>query len=81
VRKSYDMIHRFEHGLMNYRAFPPELRKKIRTTNLLERFHKEIKRRSKKIGAFPNEILSSILLSRSLSTLMRSGSPVNGIYL
>jgi len=28
---------------------------KIRTINLLERVHKELKRRSRKIGAFPND--------------------------
>jgi transposase-like protein len=32
-----------------------EFRKKIRTTPLLERVHKELKRRSRKIGAFPND--------------------------
>lgn len=53
--KAADTIYRFEHGLMNYRAFPPEHWKKIRTTNLLERVHKELKRRTKKVGAFPNE--------------------------
>jgi transposase-like protein len=41
--------------LINYRAFPPEFWKKIRTTNLLERVNKELKRRTRKIGAFPNE--------------------------
>ena len=55
LSKAADTICRFEHGLMNYRAFPPEHWKKIRTTNLLERVHKEIKRRTKKVGAFPNE--------------------------
>jgi transposase-like protein len=40
---------------MNYRAFPPEFWKKIQTINLLERVHKELKRRSRKIGAFPND--------------------------
>jgi transposase-like protein len=53
--RAADTIYRFEHGLMNYRAYPPEHWKKIRTTNLLERVHKEIKRRTKKIGAFPND--------------------------
>jgi len=33
--KAADTIYRFEHGLMNYRAFPPVHGKKIRTTNLL----------------------------------------------
>ena len=37
------------------RSFPPEFWKKIRTTNLLKRVHKELKRRSRKIGAFPND--------------------------
>jgi transposase-like protein len=53
--RAADTIYRFEHGLMNYRAFPPEHWKKIRTTNLLERVNKELKRRSRKIGAFPND--------------------------
>jgi putative transposase len=40
---------------MNYCAFRPEFWKKIRTSNLLERVHKELKRRSRKTGAFPND--------------------------
>jgi len=40
---------------MNYWASPMEHWKKIRTTNLLERVHKEIKRRTKKVGAFTND--------------------------
>lgn len=53
--RAADTIYRFEHGLMNYRAYPPEHWKKIRTTNLLERVNKEIKRRTKKVGAFTND--------------------------
>jgi transposase-like protein len=55
LSRAADTIRRFNHGLMNYRAFPPEFWKKIRTTNLLERVNKELKRRSRKIGAFPND--------------------------
>ena len=67
LSKAADTIYRFEHGLMNYRAYPPEHWKKIRTTNLLERVHKEIKRRTKKVGAFTNDtsllrLAGSILL-------------------
>jgi transposase-like protein len=40
---------------VNYRAFPPAHWKKIRTPNLLERVHKELKRRSRKIGALPTD--------------------------
>ena len=55
LSRAADTIHRFHHGLMNYRSFPPEFWKKIRTTNLLERVNRELKRRSKKIGAFPSD--------------------------
>jgi transposase-like protein len=63
--RAADTIHRFQHGLMNYRSFPPEFWKKIRTTNLLERVNKELKRRSRKIGAFPNDA-SLLRLSGSI---------------
>jgi len=53
--RAADTIHRFMFGLMNYRVYPPEHWKKIRTTNLLERVNKELKRRSRKIGTFPND--------------------------
>jgi len=53
--RAADTIHRFHHGLMNYRSAPPEFWKKIRTTNLLERVNRELKRWSKKIGAFPSD--------------------------
>ena len=55
LTRAADTIHRFQSGLMNYRSAPPEFWKKLRTTNLLERVNKELKRRSKKIGAFPND--------------------------
>jgi len=55
LSRATDTIYRFEQGLVNYRAYPPEHWKKIRTTNLLERVHKEIKRRTKKVGAFTND--------------------------
>lgn len=37
-----------------YFGFPPEHWKKIRSTNGLERFHREIKRRTRSVGAFPD---------------------------
>jgi transposase-like protein len=36
-------------------AFPEEHRKRIRTNNLVERLNKEIKRRTRVVGIFPNE--------------------------
>jgi len=54
-----DTIERFQYDLMNYRSFPYEHWRRIRTTNLLERVHKELKRRYRSIGAFPSD--SSLL--------------------
>jgi transposase-like protein len=57
--RAANTAERFQYDLMNYRSFPPEHWRRIRTTNLLERVHKEIKRRYRSIGAFPND--SSLL--------------------
>lgn len=53
--KSADTIDRFSQDIWNHRAFPKEHWKKIRTTNGLERINKELKRRCRVIGAFPND--------------------------
>jgi len=52
-------IERFQYDVMNYRSFPVDHWKRIQTTNLLERVNKELKRRYRSIGAFPND--SSLL--------------------
>ncbi len=46
-----------EKGLYNclhYYDFPEEMWKKIRTTNILERAFREVRRRSNPMGLFPN---------------------------
>jgi transposase-like protein len=53
--KSADTIERFRFSLGNYRAFPREHWRRIRTTNGLERINKELKRRTRVVGAFPND--------------------------
>ena len=53
--KSDDTIDRFSQDIWNHRAFPKEHWKKIRTTNGLERINKELKRRTRVVGAFPND--------------------------
>jgi transposase-like protein len=53
--KSADTIERFRFSLGNYRAFPREHWRRIRTTNGLERINKEPKRRTRVVGAFPND--------------------------
>ena len=40
---------------MTFLAFPKRHHRKIHSTNVLERFNKEVKRRTKVVGAFPSE--------------------------
>lgn len=53
--KSADTIERFRFSLWNYRAFSRDHGKRIRTTNGLERINKELKRRTRVVGAFPSD--------------------------
>jgi transposase-like protein len=50
-----ETIDRFRFDLWNYKAYPKAHWKKIRTTNVVERINKELKRRSRSVGAFPSE--------------------------
>ncbi len=49
-----------EHAL-TYLRYPDSHHAKIRTTNVLERLSKEVKRRTKVVGVFPNETSASTL--------------------
>ena len=53
--KSADTIERFRFSLWNYKAFSRDHGKRIRTTNGLERINKELKRRTRVVGAFPSD--------------------------
>lgn len=53
--KAVGTIERFLPDIQNYQHFPKEHWRKIRTTNLMERMNKEIKRRTRVIGAFPSD--------------------------
>lgn len=63
-----DTIERFLPDINNYRAFPEKHWKKIRPTNLVERVNKEIKRRTRVVGAFSSDdflirLIGSILMN------------------
>jgi transposase-like protein len=65
--RAADTVERFQFDLLNYKNFPQDHWRRSRTTNLLERVNKELKRRSRSIGAFPNDpsllrIAGSILM-------------------
>jgi putative transposase len=53
--KAADTIERFRFSLWNYKSFPVSHQRRIRTTNGLERINKELKRRTRVVGAFPSE--------------------------
>jgi putative transposase len=54
----------FEAGIadaLTYLSFPGSHHPRIRTTNMLERLFKEVKRRTRVVGVFPNETSASTL--------------------
>jgi transposase-like protein len=54
----------FEAGIgdvLSYLSFPGSHNAKLRTTNMLERLFKEVKRRTRVVGVFPNETSASTL--------------------
>jgi putative transposase len=53
--KTAETIDRFIFDLWNYKTAQREHWRKIRTTNGQERINKELKRRSRVVGAFPND--------------------------
>jgi len=53
--KAADTIERFQFSLWSYRSFPISHQRRIRTTNGLERINKELKRRTRVVGAFPSD--------------------------
>jgi putative transposase len=66
-RKATNTIEGFLPGLMGYTVLLKQHWKRIKTTNVTERVNKELKRRTKVIGALPNEesflrLVGSILM-------------------
>ncbi len=54
----------FEAGIeeaLTYLSYPGSHHAKLRTTNMLERLFKEVKRRTRVVGVFPNETSASTL--------------------
>jgi putative transposase len=53
--KAANTLEHFRFSLWNYRSFSSEHWRRIRTTNGLERINKELKRRTRVVGAFPSD--------------------------
>nr|WP_205664690.1 transposase [Ammonifex thiophilus] len=48
-------IERLEAGFEDAMALPEPVRRRLRTTNAMERLNREIRRRERIVGIFPNE--------------------------
>ena len=59
---------------LTYMNYPTEHWKQIRTSNTIERVNKEIKRRTKAIGAFPNGQSTLMLVCARLRHVAESNS-------
>jgi len=55
VEKAAKTCERFIFALFNYQKYPRSHWKRIKTTNMLERINKELKRRTRVVGTFPND--------------------------
>jgi putative transposase len=51
---------------LTYLRYPGSHHTRIRATNVLERLFKEVKRRTKVIGVFPNETSASVLATEMM---------------
>ncbi len=57
LNKCSDMFDKYYDSLYNYRSFHTNIQglRRLRVSNAIERLNGEIKRRTKKIGAFPSD--------------------------
>ena len=67
MTRAVDMFDRFQDSLHSYSAFPKGHWRRLRTSNMLERINLELKRRTRKIGALPDD---RSLLRLAVSILM-----------
>lgn len=71
-KKAKNAVNCFEEGIdaaLTVLHFPPEYRRRLRTTNLAERVNEEIRRRQRVIRIFPNEASAIRIVGALLADL------------
>jgi transposase-like protein len=80
IKPAAETVDRFRFDLWNYKAYPKAHWKRIRTTNVIEQVNKELKRRSRSVGAFPSDKSLMRLAGCILINIDEEGLRVNSIY-
>lgn len=70
--KAASIIEKGASETLSYYSFPPQHWKHIRTNNLLERINKEIRRRTRVVGSFPDAKSALMLVAARLRHIMAS---------
>ena len=73
--KLYAAAKKVENGIeetLTFMHFPSQHWRKIRTTNMLERVNREIKRRTRSVGAFPDGNSALMLVCARLQYVAQS---------
>ena len=72
LHKAAAIIEKGASETLSYYSFPPQHWKHIKTNNLLERVNKEIRRRTRVVGSFPDSKSALMLVAARLRHIMSS---------
>lgn len=86
--QAVEVLNRGLDAALTYTSFPTSHHKYLRTTNGLERIFKEVKRRTRVVGAFPNQqsalnLATVVMLRVSEDWAMRrylNMEPLNALF-
>jgi transposase-like protein len=68
LRKAAELVKECIEETLRYYQYPPQHWLKLKTNNPMERLMKEARRRTKVVGAFPDDHSALMLVAARLST-------------